>query len=268
MKRERKSVYYKIASFFLHIMVPKAKTVFEVPPGDDPAVFVSNHASVNGPLMVTFYFPRRHKTWVIADAVDKVHTQSYAYHDVLVGDSRRNFRFWKTIAWVVKIALPPILIYDTIMVYRDKRVLDTFRKSVEALTQGSDIFIFGESTQRHSEYVNGIQPGFAGLGRMYRRKTGRNLKFFPVYLNKKNRLISVGRPIEFDPDMDPEEFKKSACTFIRDEIDRLGRSMKPHKPVPFLPQRWYDAYGERFEDDVAAYWKMIETDSRFYSSGS
>ena len=103
---------------------------------------------------------------------------------------------------------------------------------------------------------------------MYHRRTGRNLKFFPVYLNKKNRLISVGRPIEFDPDMDPEEFKKTACTFIRDEIDRLGRSMKPHKPVPFLTQRWYDAYGERFEYDVAGYWKMIETDGRFYSRGS
>lgn len=266
MKPQRKSLYYRIVSFFLHIGIPKARTEFEVPPGDEPAVFIGNHASTHGPLMVTFYFPRRHKTWVIADAVDRIHTQSYAYHDVLVGDSRECFRFWKMIAGLIRIALPPILIYDTIMVYRDRRVLETCRRSVDALMQGNDIFIFGEGPQRHSDYVNEIQPGFASLGRMYYRKTGKKLKFFPIYLNRENRLISVGRPIEFNPDADPDDFKKTACTFIRDEIDRLGRSMKPHRIVPFLPQRWYDAYGERFEKDVAGYWKMIETDGRFYST--
>ena len=266
MKRERKTLYYKTVSFFLHIAFPRPEIVFEVPPGDEPAVFIGNHAAIHGPLMVTFYFPRRHKTWVIADAMDKVHTRSYAYHDVLVGDSRKCFRFWKMIAGIVGVALPPLLAYDTITVYRDKRVLDTCRKSVDALTEGNDIYIFGESTQRFSEYVNEMQPGFASLGRMYYRKTGKKLKFFPVYLNRKNRLISVGRPIEYDPDMDSDEFKKTACTFIRDGIDRLGRNMKPHKPVPFMPQRWYDAYGERFENDTAGYWKMIETDSRFYST--
>ena len=264
MKRKRKSLYYKIVSAILHLVVPRAKTVFEVDPGDEPVVFVSNHASINGPLMMTFYFSRRCRIWAIAEALDKTHTRSYAFHDVLVGEGKKSFGFWKFVAGVIKVALPPILIYNTITVYRDKRILETFRNSMDALKNGEDIVIFGESTERYSEYVNEIQPGFAGLGRMYFRQTGKRLRFYPVYLNKENRLISVGSPIEYDPDMDPEEFKKTVCAFIRDGIDHLGRTMKPHKPIPFLPPNWYDAYGERFEHDVAGYWHMIDTDERFY----
>lgn len=264
MEEKRKSVYYKIVSAILHLVVPRAKTVFEVPPGNEPVVFVSNHASINGPLMMTFYFSRKCRIWAIAESLDKVHTRSYAFHDVLVGDGKNSFRFWKFVAGIVKVMLPPILIYNTITVYRDRRILETFRNSTDALKQGYDIIVFGESTERYSEYVNEIQPGFVGLGRMYYKQTGKRLKFYPVYLNKENRLISVGSPIEFDPDMDGEEFRKKTCTFIRDGIDRLGRSMKPHKIIPFLPQDWYDTYGERFEHDVAGYWHMIDTDPRFY----
>ena len=263
MERKRKSLYYKIVSAILHLVVPRADTVYAVPPGDEPVVFVSNHASINGPLMMTFYFNRKCRIWAISEALDKTRTKSYAFHDVLVGESRRHFWFWKFMAGIVKVMLPPILIYNTITVYRDKRILETFRNSTEALKQGYDIVVFGESTERYSEYVNEIQPGFVGLGRMYFRQTGKRLKFYPVYLNKENMLISVGSPIEYNPDMDPEEFKRTVCTFIRDGIDRLGRDMKPHKPVPFLPQNWYDTYGERFEHDVAGYWHMIDTDERF-----
>ncbi|MBQ6124945.1 MAG: hypothetical protein IJL13_06050, partial [Spirochaetales bacterium] len=69
---------------------------------------------------------------------------------------------------------------------------------------------------------------------------------------------------EYEPDMDPEEFMSKTTTFIRDGIDRLGRNMRKHRIVPFLPQNWYDAYGERFEHDVAGYGHMIDTDPRFY----
>ena len=264
MEKKRKSLYYIIVSAILHLVVPRAKTVFEVPPGDEPVVFVSNHASINGPLMMTFYFSRKCRIWAIAESLDKVHTRSYAFHDVLVGDGKKSFRFWKFVAGIVKVMLPPILIYNTITVYRDRRILSTLRNSTEALMNGYDIVIFGESTERYSEYVNEIQPGFVSLGRMYYKQTGKRLRFYPVYLNKENRLISVGSPIVFDPDMDGEEFRKKTCTFIRDGIDRLGRSMKPHKIIPFLPQNWYDTYGERFEHDVAGYWHMIDTDPRFY----
>ena len=213
MEKKRKSVYYKIVSAILHLVVPRAKTVFEVPPGDEPVVFVSNHASINGPLMMTFYFSRKCRIWAIAESLDKVHTRSYAFHDVLVGDGKKSFRFWKFVAGIVKVMLPPILIYNTITVYRDRRILETFRNSTDALKQGYDIIVFGESTERYSEYVNEIQPGFVGLGRMYYKQTGKRLKFYPVYLNKENRLISVGSPIEFDPDMDPEEFNAMMDSF-------------------------------------------------------
>ena len=45
--------------------------------------------------------------------------------------------------------------------------------------------------------------------------------------------------------------------YLRDNIDRLARALPEHKPVPFLPERWYSAYG-MYEDEVYGYWKMID----------
>ncbi|MBR5099124.1 MAG: hypothetical protein IK091_07885, partial [Spirochaetales bacterium] len=92
-----------IVSAILHLVVPRADTVYAVPPGDEPVVFVSNHASINGPLMMTFYFNRKCRIWAISEALDKTHTKSYAFHDVLVGEGRRHFWFWKFVAGIVKV---------------------------------------------------------------------------------------------------------------------------------------------------------------------
>ena len=78
-----------------------------------------------------------------------------------------------------------------------------------------------------------------------------------AYLEKKNAVISVGKPITYDPEQSLDEQREKIIRYLRDNIDRLGRALPVHKPVSFMQPRWYTAYGQ-YEDDVAGYWRMIE----------
>ena len=83
-------IYYKMMRAIARLMHPCKQVDFAYDPGDEPAVFVSNHSGVSGPCMTTLYYPRPHKTWTISFATDGEHTASYAFHDVFFGRSRKH----------------------------------------------------------------------------------------------------------------------------------------------------------------------------------
>ncbi|MCR5808744.1 MAG: hypothetical protein K6G56_04205 [Clostridiales bacterium] len=250
--------YFKFICALARAFYPKARTVFEAPPDGEAGVFVCNHSTIIGPVMMTLDFERPHRNWVIGCAMDKNHCESYAFHDVFSGNSRKCKWFFRFLAKLVKLLLPPILEnVDAVPVFHDRRIIETFRKSAESLIEGRDIVIFGESPRRYSEYVNELQRGFVDIGRLYYRQTGKKLKYYPVYVERKNRVIAIGAPIEYDPELTQKEQRERVCKYLEEGIDRQARALPEHKPVKFLEQRWYDAYG-RYVDDFEGYWRMVE----------
>ena len=250
--------FYRIVCRGVRLFFRPAATEYEVEP-DGPAVYVCNHSSIRGPVIMTLYFPRAHKTWAISHAVaGGRETAVYAYHDILFGRSKRWKLPSRLAAKFISYTLPPLLREaGTIPVHRDLKIKETLKASVDALERGEDVVIFAESPKRYSEYVNELQEGFVRLGMLYFQRTGKKLKFYPAYVEKKNRKISVAAPVEYDPDRSVKDQRSEICEALRDSIERKACEMKKHKPVPFLPPRWYGAYGE-FEEDFAGYWQMID----------
>ena len=152
-------------------------------------------------------------------------------------------------------------IQKTLSALGDQKNIALLQKTVKALTDGDDLVIFAESPKRYSEYICELQTGFIDLARLYYRKTKKALKFYPVYLEKKNAVISIGKPITYDPEVPLDTQRDEIAAYLRDNIDRLGRSLPKHKPVPFLPERWYEGYAE-YENDVYGYWHMIGSGER------
>lgn len=260
MKLRPEYIYYKIMRGISRVAFPRAETVYEVQPGDEPAVFVCNHAAIRGPVMITLHFKRRHRAWAVSNTYDRKRAYSYAYHDVLMGECYRRKGIRRLLARVIAVMLPALVrCSDTIPVYHDRDIMKTFKQSVRTLEDGCDLVIFAESPARWSEYVCELQEGFVDLGRFWYRRSGKRLRFFPVYVEKKNAVISVGTPISYDPQEPIESQRERIAVYLRDNIDRLARQLPPHKPVPFLSPRWYSAYG-CFEHDVQGYWQMIDQD--------
>lgn len=252
-------VYNKIMHAIARMVFPKAKTVFEIPFDNEPAVFVCNHSGIRGPVLMTLDFHVRHKTWTLSYAMDRKKAVNYAFHDILVGDSRRFKGFYRFLSKVISIALPELLKYEPVIpVYHDSNLISTFKQSIKALNDGESLVIFAESSERYTEYINRLQVGFIDFARLYYRRSGKRINFYPVYVEKKNAVISVGKPIAYDPGISMDEQRQRIALYLCDNIDRLARRLPPHTPMPFLSQKWYDAYGERFEHDTAGYWQMID----------
>lgn len=254
----KKSLYVTIFDWLARRIFPacEIKTKEELP--DEPAVYLCNHSAAVGPALMTLWFNKPHRTWIVSFALDKKLGPNYFYHDAFFGRGRKCKWFWRLLSKIVMPMLRPLLKQgEPIPVYHDRRIVEAFRESVAAMEEGKSIVIFPESPVRYSEYVHTVYDGFADIGRAYYTKTGKCLKFYPVYAEKKNRVISVGTPIEYDPTLPPREQRRVIAEHIQTGIDSLARELPPHKPVPFLPEFWYKYYGE-YEHDVASYWKLFE----------
>lgn len=254
----KKNLYTKFFDWLARLVFPRCEIrTKEEGLSDEPAVYLCNHSAANGPALMTLWFPLRHKTWMISYALDKEIGPQYFYHDALFGRGRKCKWFWKLLSRIVMPMLRPLLqMGDPIVVHHDRRIVEAFNESVDALEKGQSVVIFPESPVRYSKYVHTVYDGFADVGRAYYAKTGKKLKFYPVYAEKSNRIISVGKPIEYDPSLPPKEARRRIAEFAQTGIDALARELPYHKPVPFLPEFWYKWYGE-YEYNVAAYWKLL-----------
>ena len=76
-------------------------------------------------------------------------------------------------------------------VYRGKQnPLPTYKKSIEYLLNNQSIIVYPdiEYDKDYSE-VSDIYDGFLYLSRFYKDKTGRDLKFVPLYIDDDKRVI-------------------------------------------------------------------------------
>ena len=258
----KRTLFGHFVYFLARIVYPKSKVVCLDKLTDEPAVFVANHSKNNGSVMMTLYFSRPHTTWIINNALDSKKAVSYAYHDVFLAEGKKHKKFYIFVSKVVAKLLPKVLKQvDHIPVYHSKGVEQTFSKSIDALNEGKDIVIFAESPENYSPYINKLQPGFVSLATFYYQSTGKRLKFYPVFVEKKNRQITIGTPIEYNPNISIINQSITICEHLQKEITNNALSLKKKfKPVPFLSPQWYETYKE-YTSNFVRYWNMIDSDN-------
>ncbi len=168
---------------------------------EQPAVFIGRHQNLYGPVEIIAWTPLEFKVWTLY----KFMTTQECYHHYAesfypckgIGPARSKIQ--------AAIAAPFVAAFmrsmNGISVYRgQKNILDTFRKSVDALTQGHNLLIMPERDYRDSSDAAGeLYTGFVHLAQMYYRVTGKPLSFYPVYPSRENASIYVEKPIVFDP---------------------------------------------------------------------
>lgn len=258
MEKRKKSLYVKMWMPLAKVIFKKCKTVSKEELTDEPAVYLCNHSGAIGPALMTMYFEKPHRTWIINYALDKELGPNYFFHDAFFGRSKKCKGFWRLLAKITMPLLRPLLwSSNPILVYHDRRITNTFKESIETLVNGESLVIFPESPVRATEFVSTVYDGFADIGRLYFKETGKRLKFYPVYCEKKNRIITVGEPITYDPDVPQREQRRTIAMHVQNGIDALARELPEHKPVPFMQPVWYEYYGE-YEFDVASYWKLFD----------
>ncbi len=240
---------------------PHRDVVYEIePPEDETAVYICNHSGAIGPATMAMYFDRPARPWIIHYMFKKDTLHNFIFHNFLFGRaSKHKFLMRWIVGDFITQALPPLLKdFDPIIVHMNStKIVATFKESVKALLNGQNIYIFGESWEKFSRFINHLQDGYVYIAKMLYKQTGKLLKFYPLYTGNKLKTINVGAPIEFDPNNDFEAEKKRISSYLENKITEIGESLPEHDPVPFVTDDFYKYYGE-LAKDPEKYWNFCD----------
>lgn len=224
-------------------LFPKFRLSGEENLPEEPCVIVGNHSQVYGPLAAEFYMPRKHSIWCIGEMMNRKEVPAYAFAEFWSEKPRASRWFYRAASHLIA----PVAGYifpkaHTIPVYHDARVMTTFRKSVDRLKDGADIVIFPESHEPYNGIVWQFQEHFADLATLYFKRTGREVRFVPMYTAPELKTIRFGAPVRcrFDAEDSGAE-RTRVCTELMDAITRLAAEMPPHRVVPYvnIPKKEY-----------------------------
>lgn len=233
-KNKKKPAFYRLSGSIAKLFYKKRTFVGVENLPEEPSLIIGNHAQLHGPLACEAYFPTDKAIWCIGEMMNLKEVPSYAYKD-----------FWsykpKWIRWFYKIlsyVIAPICSYylkhaDTIAVYKDTRLLKTFRDTMERLDDGANVVIFPECHQDFNDIVCEFQDKFVDVAKLYYNKTGKCLSFVPMYNAATIKTIVFGTPIKYDPSIDIKEQRQIMCEYLKKEITKLAKELPVHKVVPY-----------------------------------
>ena len=221
---------YRIVRRLVQIVSPKLTLTGTLP--DGPSVLVANHTQMYGPIGCELYLPGDRAIWCAGQMMKLREVPGYAFEDFWSLKPRWTRPFYRLLSYLI--APLSVLIFNhahTIPVYRDNRVLTTFRMSVEKLSQGGRVVIFPEKNEPYNNILYEFQDRFIDLGRLYCKKTGQPLSFVPMYIAPKLKRIVVGEPVRYDPSAPPAEERERVCRALMERITALAAAQPLHTVV-------------------------------------
>lgn len=198
------------------------------PDDNNPLVFLCNHGEIYGPIVCKLYIPVSVRTWTIsmmmydqAEVTKYVYDNTYSrqtYLPVFIRKLTARFIGWLSVNVMNQI--------ESIPVYRDSpiKLRDTLRKSIDALEAGDNLLIFPESQdveKYERDGIGKIAPGFVMLAEAYWKKTGKQMRFLPMYANKNNKTLTFGTEVIYNPE---NGFRNEQVRII-EEVENQIRSI-------------------------------------------
>ena len=241
MSRLSVAVYKAVSAILLRVYpAPRVEGVENLP--DGPCVIVGNHAQMHGPIIAALFLPGECRIWCAAEMMHLKEVPAYAYRDFWSRKPRR-------VRWLFRIAsylIAPLAAGvfnggECIGVYRDSRVMSTFRETLACLSEGVRVVIFPEEDAPGNGIVWSFQRGFVDVARLYCAREKKPLSFVPMYVAPALRRVVLGAPVEYRPGGDPEAERERVCAALTDAITQMALALPPHTVVPYpnLPKAEY-----------------------------
>ncbi|MDO4733559.1 MAG: hypothetical protein Q4B50_08630 [Bacillota bacterium] len=257
MQEKRASMLYKTIKAVVRLFYPKMEVEGRENLPDEPVIVAGNHAQMNGPIASELYYPGKICIWCAGEMMHLKDVSAYAFRDFWSRKPRCIRWFYKLLSYLI--APLSVCVFNnahTIPVYHDTRLITTFRRTMDALQQGSSIIIFPEHDVPHTHVLCGFQDKFVDIARIYQGKTGRELAFVPMYIAPQLKKIYLGKPISFCSASPIEEERSRICEYLMAEITDIACSLPEHRIVPYnnVSKKYYPSNiaGEVFPYEEAS----------------
>ena len=237
-------IFYTVVRWFVWLFYPKITVEGLEHLPDEPCLIVSNHAQMNGPIIGDLYIPEKRSIWCAGEMMRLKEVPSYAYQDFWSNKPKSIRWFYKLLSYVIApIAVGIFNQPHIIPVYRDSRVLSTFRQTVNALADGANVVVFPECYDEHNHIINQFQDGFVDIARLHARRTGKTLPFVPMYVAPSLKKAYLGAPITYCSANPKEQERQRICNYLMDTITDMACSLPRHTVVPYsnISKKFYPA---------------------------
>ncbi len=233
-EKTRVSPMYKLVKWLVWVFYPKMEAggVENLP--QEPAIIVGNHSQMNGPIACELYFPGQRYTWTAGQMMHWKEVPAYAFQDFWAWKPRYTHWFYKLLSYIITPL--SVLVFNnaqTIGVYRDSRIISTFKNTVKRLCEGKHVVVFPEHDEPHNHIVCQFQDKFIDVARLYYKKTGKALSFVPLYIAPNLKKMYLGKPTVFCPDAPMDQERQRISNYLMDAITEIACSLPEHTVVPY-----------------------------------
>ena len=233
-KTKPRRLFFKLCLFFARILTKKPQFIYKIPiNNNETPVFVCNHTGLSAPFNFLVHYGKKIRTWSYYKFLHVNEIWPHMKNVVL--------KRWKAnpLLYILIFFATPIIFWlfrsiEPIPVYRiDRKVIDTFNKSVETYLQGTAQVIFAErlhdNLHKVSPYVYSLNRGFVHSAKLLYKKTGKIMKFYPCYACASLNKILIGEPISYNPYIPLKDQREYVCEYLEQKITALGASLPAHK---------------------------------------
>lgn len=236
-RTEKKSLSYlcyRILRWLVQMFYPKtAMEGLEHWP-EEPCILVGNHCQMNGPIVAELYIPGKRSIWCAAQMMHLKDVPAYAYQDFWSGKPRSVRWFYKILSYIITpLSVCVFNQAHTIGVYRDTRIVSTFKKTIAALESGANVVVFPEHLVPHNHIVYEFQDKFIDVARLYYKRTGKRLAFVPMYVAPRLKKVVFGGPVVYDPEAPKDQERVRIAGALMERITGLAESLPRHTVVPY-----------------------------------
>lgn len=182
-----------LASFVLFVgRVFSRRYRFELPEGDEPTVYVCRHLNMHGPCTTLKWFPKPVRPWVLSVFFnDKECYHQFA--DYTFSHDRKKVGFFTRLRarFASFFVVRTVRSLEAIPVYRHSRQARiTLQSALACLLAGESTIIYPDiEYDKGYEIRSAVYTGFLYLSAMYRDATGKDLRFVPLLIDDKTRVV-------------------------------------------------------------------------------
>lgn len=233
---------YRVIRGLVWAFYPKIKVEGLENLPDEPCLVVANHTQMNGPIACELHFPGERRIWCAGQMMHLKDVPAYAYQDFWSAKPKATRWFYKLLSYLI--APISVCVFNnahTIAVYRDTRIISTFRKTVQSLEAGANVVVFPECAVPHNNIVNTFQDKFIDVAKLYYKRTGKALQFVPMYIAPNLKTMYLGKPLVFSPDTPMEQERLRIRDALMADITDIAVHLPPHTVVPYrnVPKKQY-----------------------------
>ena len=235
-------IVFRICRWIIKLVYPKITVEGLENLPDEPCIVVGNHTKMNGPICGEIYFPGKRRIWCAHQMMYLREVPAYAFEDFWSKKPKWAQWFFHLLSYLI--APLSVCLFGnahTIPVFRDNRVITTFKKTVASLEAGENVIIFPECYTPHNHIVYQFQDRFIDVAKLYHKRTGKAISFVPLYIAPALKKMYLGKPVAYDPGEDMDTQRQRICNYLMDAVTEIAVTLPPHRVVqyPNIPRKYY-----------------------------